>query len=231
MSGRPHAASSTRAVINDCWNTIGVRGDGSCPELATHGHCRNCPTYTAAAEELLDGDLPADYVAEWTTHFAQEKRVEDLEMHSVVIFRIGAEWLALPTLVVLEVADLRAIHSLPHRRGGVVLGVANVRGELLVCFSVGHLLGIEQVAEAKREQRHTAHGRLLVVRHEGTRAVVPVDEVHGAHRLHARDLRDVPATVAKAAATYSKATLSWQGKSVGVLDDELLFYTLNRSLA
>ena len=38
-----------RAGLNDCWNKIGVRGDGSCPELARHVHCRNCPVYSASA--------------------------------------------------------------------------------------------------------------------------------------------------------------------------------------
>ncbi len=36
-------------AIDDCWNRIGVRGDGSCPELKRHIHCRNCPVYSAAA--------------------------------------------------------------------------------------------------------------------------------------------------------------------------------------
>ena len=55
--------------------------------------------------------------------------------------------------------------------------------------------------------------------------------MHGIHRFHPRELQDVPATVAKAAATYSKALLPWRDHSVGLLDDQLLFYTLKRSLA
>ena len=41
----------------------------------------------------------------------------------------------------------------------------------------------------------------------------------------------VPATAAKAAATYATALLSWRQKSVGLLDPQLLFHTINRSLA
>ena len=36
----------------------------------------------------------------------------------------------------------RLIHSLPHRRQGIVLGLVNVRGELLICVSLARLLGI-----------------------------------------------------------------------------------------
>jgi chemotaxis-related protein WspD len=74
------------------------------------------------------------------------------------------------------------------------------------------------------------HRRLLVVSREGQRMVFPVDEMHGIHRFHTRELKEVPATVARATATYSKAMLSWQESTAGLLDDQLLFYTVNRSL-
>jgi Magnesium chelatase, subunit ChlI len=38
---------------NDCWNQIGVFGDGTCPELAKVIHCRNCPVYAAGGRSLL----------------------------------------------------------------------------------------------------------------------------------------------------------------------------------
>ena len=117
-------------MADACWNSIGVRGDGSCPELERYVHCHNCPVYSQAALELLGGEAPAGYREEWTTHFATPKRAEDGDTQTIVIFRIGAEWLALPVPAVTEVANLRPIHSLPHRRSGVVLGLANIRGEL-----------------------------------------------------------------------------------------------------
>ena len=225
------ATPFARAGLNDCWNKIGVRGDGTCPELERYVHCRNCPVYSASAAKLLDAELPAGHLDEWTGHFSGEQKVEEAGTQSVVIFRIGTEWLALPTAVFKEVATTRAVHSLPHRRNGVVLGLANVRGALLVCVSLGDVLGIEKTAETKKEKGRTLHRRLLVISREGSRLVFPVDEVHGTHRCQPRELKDVPATVAKATATYTKAVLAWRDKTVGCLDDQLLFYTLNRSLA
>ena len=220
-----------RAALNDCWNKIGVRGDGSCPELERHVHCRNCPVYSAAAARLLDAELPAGHLAEWTGHFSGVQKTEEAGAHSVVIFRIGAEWLALPTAVFSEVATLRAVHSLPHRRDGVVLGLANVRGTLLVCVSLGDVLGLEKTGPAKKEKGQAQHRRLLVISGDGKRLVFPVDEVHGIHRCQPSELREAPATVAKATATYTKTVLAWRGTTVGCLDDQLLFYTLNRSLS
>ena len=220
-----------RAAIDDCWNRIGVRGDLSCPELQQYVHCRNCPVYSAGAAELLDADAPASYFADRTTHFAKPAHAEEGEMRSVVIFRVESEWLALSTSVVIEIANLLPIHSLPHVTNGVVLGLASVRGELLVCVSLSQVIGAEPLDPAwLSERRETAYRRLLVIRRDAVRVVCPVDEVFGIHRFRAREFKDVPTTVAKAAVTYSTALLPWRGHSVGVLDDQLLFYTLKRSL-
>ncbi len=232
MSDAPSTSTPfVRAGLNDCWNKIGVHGDGSCPELERHVHCRNCPVYSVAAAPACWIVLTGHHLDEWTRHFASERKVEETATQSVVIFRIHAEWLALPTAVFKEVATMRAVHSLPHRHNGVVLGLANVRGALLVCVSLSHILGLEKAAETKLDKTRALPRRLLVISREGRRVAFPVDEVHGIHRCQPRELKEIPATVAKAAATYTKAVLEWRDKAVGCLDDQLLFYTLNRSLA
>lgn len=225
------APVSSRAAIDDCWNRIGVRGDASCPELKKHVHCRNCPVYAAAAVDLLDIELPADYLARWTSHVAQAKVPAETDTHSVVMFRIGDEWLALPTVLFKEIAGIGAIHRVPHRRNGVALGLTNIRGELLVCVSLREVLGLQQASARKRDKQRAADGRFLVLQHENSRVVCPVDEVHGIRRFHAREQLPVPSTLAQATATYTLALLPWQKKSVGLLDAQLLFYTINRSLA
>jgi chemotaxis-related protein WspD len=227
----PLTGARTLGAIRDCWNTIGVRGDHSCPELERHVHCHNCPVYSAAAAALLDRDVSEGDLGEHTRHFAQPDSSDERGTESVVIFRIGAEWLALPTAIVKEVADLRPIHSIPHRRGGAILGVANVRGELVVCVALDRLLGAAHSEEANSSPGRVVHRRLLVLRRGEIRAVCPADEVHGIHRLHSSELQDIPATVGKAGDRHSKALIRWQGRSVGVLDDELVFQNLRRSLA
>jgi chemotaxis-related protein WspD len=155
----------------------------------------------------------------------------ELDRQAVVVFRIGDEWLALPNILFKEIANPGVIHAMPHRRNGVVLGLANIRGELLACVSLREVLSLQAAKEGKRDQHHAAGGRFMVIQREGNRVVCPVDEVHGILRFHRRQQMPVPATLAKATATYTLALLPWQQKSVGLLDDQLLFYTINRSLA
>ena len=222
--------SALSAKVSDCWNHIGVRGDSSCQELAKHVHCRNCPVYGRAAAMLLDAELPPGYIAESTEHFSLKKNLAGQLTRAVLVFRIGCEWLALPTSACSEVIDMRTIHTLPHRQSDVLRGLASVRGELLVCVSIGNLLGIER-AQKDIGRREQAYSRLIVIRGEGGRMVFPVNEVQGVLRYRDDELADIPATLSRAAASYTTAALRCGEKTIGCLDDQLLFYVLNRSLA
>jgi chemotaxis-related protein WspD len=218
------AATETTAPASSaqttCWNSIGVRGDHSCPSLAQHVHCRNCPVYSAAAAALLDGELSDAAVREHTAHFAEPKAIADAGVEAVVIFRVAAEWLALPMSIVSEVAEMRPIRTVPHRRSGVVLGVANVRGELLVCVSLARLIGLDRAEPATAQPSGIARQRLLVVRTQNVRVVVPVDEVAGIQHVSQGEMTEVPALVARAASAFSRAVVSWSGRSVGLLDSD-----------
>jgi chemotaxis-related protein WspD len=231
VSARPDAQAPTAPAFDACWNRIGVHGDGTCVELAVQVHCRNCPVYSRNARLLLDRARVHDLAAT-TRLFSAHKQTAERGERSAFLFRVGSEWLALSTTALDEVADLRPIHSLPHRRSGVVLGLANVRGELIVCVSLAQLLGIEPLAEElhARGQSRVALRRLLVVRERGLRLAFPVDEVHGTQRYDEAELKPAPSTVARASASYSRAVLPWEERAVGLLDEELLFHSLNRNL-
>jgi chemotaxis-related protein WspD len=145
-----------------------------------------------------------------------------------VLFRIEAEWLALPTPAFQEVAERRRIHSLPHRRSGLVLGLVNIRGELLICVSLSRLLGLEK--KKTTEAQRGLFERLLVVNWEGSRLAFPVDEVYGILRFDAQELKEPPATVTRSNVSYTHGILPWQGRAVGFLKAGVLFPTLDRSL-
>jgi chemotaxis-related protein WspD len=217
-------------TLNPCWNRIGVWGDSQCGELARVIHCRNCPVYSQAAADLLDRDIPEGYLDATTRHFAQEAASVARDTKSVVIFRIEDEWLALATTALMEICDLRTVHSLPHQRNPAVLGIVNVRGELLICISLTSLLGTGKTETAAGRDR-LARTRLLVASRNGERLVFPVDEVQGVHRFDPMRLGEAPATVARASSSYTRAMLPWREKSVGVLDEERLFETLRRTLS
>jgi len=225
------AATLARPAINDCWNKIGVQGDGSCPELAKYIHCHNCPVYSAAAGAFLDRDLPANHLAEWTVHFAREKTAPEQNTLSTVLFRLGAEWFALPVTAFKEISEMKTIHSLPHRRDEFVLGLVNFRGELLVCISLARMLGVGEGLEIKPESRQADRPYLLIISDGNSRSVFPVDEVGGVHHFPAKEMKEVPATVAGAPVTYTAGVLAWRDQTVGYLDAGLLFHTLGKNLS
>src|SRR5262245_12149176 len=94
----------------DCWNQIGVYGDRSCPQLETAGHCHNGPVFAQAGRLFLDAPPPAGYLEEWSARLAAVPAELPADLRSVLVFRIGEEWLGLPVHVLVEVTALRPVH-------------------------------------------------------------------------------------------------------------------------
>ena len=177
---------------------------------------------------LFDREMPPEYLRESTERIAAEKREVEPGTSSAVVFRVAQEWLALPTDGLQEVAESCTLHSIPHRRGGMVSGLVTIRGELLLSASLAELLGIEKTPETgTRPQGH----RILVANRQGNRLVFPVDEVHGVIQFHPRELIPVPATVAPETARFTTGLLRWQNRTVGYLDGDLLFKALEKGFA
>lgn len=188
-------------------------------------------TEAHGAALLLDRALPPGYLQEWTERIAARYEAPDAGAQSVVIFRIGAEWLALPTRVFREVAEDCPFHSLPHQAGRLAAGLVVVRGEVLLCVSLDRLLGLEREPRIEEKKSRTICERAVLVERNGERFVFPVSEVCVVVRYSSRELKEAPATITRAATTYTLGLLPWQNHMVGCLDDELLFYAVNKALA
>lgn len=147
-SGDPSGGAGTpSAIIDDCWNRIGIHGDQSCPKLPPHIHCRNCDVYERGAAALLDritvDVADADVAIDAGQHEDRYRSVDARrEGEPVLLFRVAQEWFGLPARFVNQVAEVSTIHSLPKLRSKAVLGLANVRGQLTVCVSLAHLLDL-----------------------------------------------------------------------------------------
>jgi chemotaxis-related protein WspD len=230
MSGALALAASADRAPDACWSRVGVRGDRSCPELVQHVHCRNCPVFASAARQLLDRPLPSGYVRSWSSHFGAAKAASKAGTRSAVAFRLGSEWFALPTEVFDEITETRKVHTLPHRRNPAVLGLVNVRGELIVCISLLAMLGLAEAPPAEAD-RGVARARLAVVRHGSGPISFPADEVRPAFRYDDTAMMNVPATVQKAGHHYTRGLLAWQDRTVGYLDVDRLFDAVSQSLA
>jgi len=211
-------------AIDDCWNRIGIHGDKSCPLLIEHIHCRNCAVYSAAATRLLDR-----YALQQDDRAQASITVEtDVLTRSLLMFRLGEEWLALATRSLVEVAPMQTIHSLPHQRSRALLGVANVRGALVACLSLVELLGLEATTGVASGVRIMP--RMLIITAHGGPVVVPVDEVDGIHAIDERILDAASQSGQQASAKYTRGVLQFRGRSLRWLDEEQLLSAVTRSL-
>ncbi|MCO4888213.1 chemotaxis protein CheW [Cupriavidus sp. WGtm5] len=225
----PFATVVRAAGVDDCWRRIGVRGDGSCPALAEHAHCRNCPTYAQAAAMLLDAQQ-LDQALQEPPDAADDSgddNARDANALACLVFRVGEEWLALPTAALGEVSAPCPVHSLPHRRDAAVLGLAAVRGNLLACLSLAHLFD----TGAAQAEPDAAGSRFLILGQGRAAIALPVAEIAGIVRVRRAALQPLPATLARGSARYTQALFVDQGRSVGLLDAAQVRQALARSLA
>lgn len=212
-------------AIDDCWNRIGIHGDKSCPLLSEHIHCRNCAVYSAAATRLLDR-----YALQQEDRGHVSGTVEsEVKARSLLMFRLGEEWLGLATRTLVEVAPQQAIHSLPHQRSRALLGVANVRGALVACLSLVELLGLDSASSVATGAR--AMPRMLIIAAHGGPVVVPVDEVDGIHSIDEHILEAASRSGTQASAKYTRGVLQFKGRSLRWLDEEQLLSAVTRSLS
>ena len=176
--------------------------------------------------KLLLQRAPADgYLTEWTELLKREKSsARTLPESSVVIFRLFEEWLAINTSFFVEVASLRKIHRIPHSDHSVVLGLVNLRGQLKLTIALHHLLQVNTASKGDEK----GHKRLIALRKDEDQWIFPVNEVYGIHHFDANQLQNVPITVAKSSSNYLKGMIPWNDRSVGLIDEELLFSSLGR---
>ena len=215
------ANSADDAVLDDCWNRIGIRGDRSCSRLEQFVHCHNCDIYADAAKHILDR-YQLHRQDDGDTQVNTPAAPEPVVTESFLVFRLGEEWLGLPVRALVEVAPLQLIHSLPRRRSASVLGVSNVRGALVAVLALGSLLGLDEAAASSG--RSTARMLIIGSASEGN-VVCPVDEVSGVHAVPSALLSP------RGSGKYSRGIFQWQSRSVRLLDDTLLLQAITRNLA
>jgi chemotaxis-related protein WspD len=211
-------------IRDDCWNRIGVAGDGSCPELVPHVHCRNCPVFAGAARRFLDRPAPEGYLAEWAAFLAAPEATPDTEDVSLLVFRLGEEWLALATKAIVEVATPLPAHRIPHRSNEILVGMVNLRGQLHLLVSLRSLIGAERTGHDRETTAEDGpdNPRLIVAALGGKTWLFEAEQVVGVRRFPQSRLGGVPSTLANPEKSFSRAVIDWEGRTIGVLDVERL---------
>ena len=211
-------------VVTDCWNSIGVKGDRSCPKLTEVIHCHNCEVFADAARAFLDRPAPATYVEEVSASLSRSVDGKLSEAVSAVVFEIGDQLFAIDTKAVVEVTSPRKPHRIGHRSGRVFAGIVNIHGQLELCCSLAGLLQIDAVGAAM------PHARMLLVEHGGLRWSFEVDAVHGVQRFEPSAVSPAPATLQHEATSYVQGVLHVGERRAGHLDLDRTFRALETSL-
>lgn len=230
----------------DCWNQTGVLGDRTCPELSSVVHCHNCSVYRQAGRGLLERPIPDEYVTEWTSLLTQVRNQQDAvapDTVSVNIFQLGREWLALPTTVIKQILPPKPVHSIPHRSNQLLRGIVNVQGQLLLCISLEHLLGIEVdrppvLSSPDSAPQGTATvapatsvnvtSYLLVIEEKADVWAFEVDKMYGLHRCAETDLRNAPALGSPTLKCFTQSIMPWKNETVSYLDVRQVFEALRQ---
>jgi chemotaxis-related protein WspD len=211
--------------VVDCWNSIGVKGDRSCPKLRDAIHCHNCEVFANAARAFLDRPAPPGYLAEVTDSFSALDEGKPVQSISAVVFEVGDQLLAIDTKAVVEVTSPRRAHRVGHRNGRIFSGIVNIHGQLELCCSLSGLLQIDA-----RAGDAVSSARMLLIEHHGLRWAFEVGAVHGVHRFEDCQVSPVPATSQQDAASYMQSVLRFGERRAGYLDLEKTFRALENSL-
>jgi chemotaxis signal transduction protein len=127
-----------------------------------------------------------------------------------VRLRVGGEAYAFAVENVLEVAELGEVAPVPGMPAAV-LGVRNLRGEVLPVFDLATVFGIGRERDPER---------LLVAEHDGRRAGFAIDEVTDVGELEEPD--------EEAESQFLRGAALDAGQLVGVVDVPRLFEALAR---
>ena len=209
-------------AIVDCWNTAGIHGDRSCPELPKHTHCCNCPVYAAAARRILERRAGTD--SDSNDHVSEAPASSLGPRNSIVVFRLGSEYFALPANSIQEISPECPAHSIPHRQSRLPIGLVNVQGELLITAALNVLLGTEASpkGETPRGRRH------VVVACNGLRFAFLADDVCDILEHTSDQTVAAPPTLSS---NFTRGLRQNGGRTIAILDPELIMGAVNREIA
>ena len=144
------------------------------------------------------------------------------------MFRLEEEWFALPVVLIKEVTAICPIHILPHRSNDIILGIVNIRGEILIAVSLRNLLGLRPMAwnDNSAKVKPITYKRMVVMEIQDNRWVFSVDEISTVQALQSGEFYEAPTVITKTPDTYTQKIIYFQDKKVNYLDQELLFYEL-----
>lgn len=209
-----------------CWHKIGVWGDTTCDQLSEVVHCQNCDVFTGAGRELFARPSPEDYLQDWSNRIREVKETNQKSHVPYLIFACGGEWFGLRSALVMEVVEKNPVFPIPFRSNDTLLGLTNYRGDLVPTIS---LAAIISNTEGEEIQGLHAIPRNLVLVTDKKLWIAPVDHVEGIISVEEADFLPAPIAAIASDPNFTSALLEHKGKTISILDHELLLTHINRN--
>lgn len=204
----------------DCWNRIGVWSFSTqkCEKLEEYVHCRNCPTFSHAGHLVFEKTSPSGYLSQWRKEISQLTKADNSIKNSILVFRVGLEWLSFPTNILSEVANAKPVHRIPRNMNRYITGIVNINGEVNICYSLRELLGLSDSSDNNTDNANRKPKRLLVIEIESNNYVFLVDEVRGIIWHGDSDIVPVPSTLSCEDALLLRGSVKQQDKQIVIFD-------------
>jgi len=127
-----------------------------------------------------------------------------------VIFLVGKEEYGLDVRVVTAIEPMMDIVPVPNAPV-CVLGLMNLRGEVIPVYSLRKRFGLEEETDA-------AKNKLIVARYDGKSIALKVDEVMEMQDFEDGEVTDTPVIAKSVRTAYVRAVANKQGKLILLLE-------------
>ena len=176
-----------------------------------------------AMDRLLDRPISSENFDENTRLVGQRHEEVESDELTVLIARIGDEWLGFDALFAYRVHEPAIIRRVPHRNAEHLAGVAAVDGEIVPAVRLDLLLDLVRDASPTEP-------RFVVVGPPDRRWVIPVDEVEGMIQVPRATIIDPPTTVSASLHRHTIGLISRDGRLAALLDSDRLLNLLDGGL-
>lgn len=181
---------------------------------------------SAAILRLLDRPLSDEDLRERTEQASQPAADALRGATRLLLFRIGNERAAIPAKMLRRVTSALRVRSIPHRSRGVLRGVCNIQGELVLCADLHRLLGLPARAE-----KAEVSSRMIVIGPAENSWAFEVDELLGIESADAAAVREPPVTVAHALHDFTHGVTDIGSHCVTILEGERVLAGFKAGLA
>jgi chemotaxis signal transduction protein len=186
----------------------------------------------SAIQRLLDRPLsPSDLAAgaEWA---ARDADVRDRQTLGLLLFKVNDETAAVPAGLLRRVTPWSRPTPVPHRATGLLRGICNIRGELVLCADLRRVLRLAPRTDAPEQGGGAGDPRRMVVIGPADAPwVFEVDSLVGFERIAAASIKPPPVTVEYSLGAFTSGIAVVRSDRVTVLDGERLLTGFKAGLA